>query len=411
MPNFFKIFQWIKSENEALPLYILLASSPLPPLTTLDKLKSMGKLEYIEDIDSILTERFDGSYSERFRKVLKAAIESQISGDRDILVRYFEQELKGIEASLELADYNISQFYQFISVFTTLMPSIIASVLFFTNAETALISLLIFSILAIPASFIGLTIYPLEMHLPMREKKYLALSLFIPTGYATLRYLGFGKPLLASLAFSLPLSILLYLDVKKLESILEEVLSLTRRAASCPFNLFKCLRIDDPDYLLSEKWYGVAKASATALYFLALYSGANIREYVQRLETFTSRYYEAFKKLRSKTLVMLIYAFIEAGVVALIYGILLTILRYFSSLPIVGYPGIYIPSGEIVLKLENILDLVLSLNSISLSLSTASSREGNPLYAFLYLPFISLLMLAGFEIALLITPSLLGVAA
>lgn len=141
-----------------------------------------------------------------------------------------------------------------------------------------------------------------------------------------------------------------------------------------------------------------------------MYSGSRVREYVQRLENFINRYYEAFKKLRSKTLVMLIYAFIEAGVVALIYGMILVVLEYFASLPTFGYAGIYIPSRSIVRRLEEVLDIVLALNASSLSISTSSSREGNPLYSFLYLPIISLLMLIAFNLALALTPSLLGVA-
>ncbi|RLE73287.1 MAG: hypothetical protein DRJ37_00690 [Thermoprotei archaeon] len=410
MSIFLKISEWLRSESEALPLYILLASSPLPPLTTLYKLKNMGRLNYIRDLDSILGEGSEKGYSNRLRKVLKAAYESQISGDREILVRSFEQELKDVEVGLELADYNISQFYQFISVFTTLMPSIIASVLFFTNGEAALISLITFSLLALPASFIGLTIYPLEMHLPIRHKHKFLLILLIPLGYIILSYLNFDKPALSSLIFSLPLSVLLYLDIRKLRGVLEEALLLVRKAAACPFNIFKCLGIDDPDYLLSEEWYGIAAAATTALYFLAVYSGSRVREYVQRLENFINRYYEAFKKLRSKTLVMLIYAFIEAGVVALIYGIILVVLEYFASLPTFGYAGIYIPSRSIVKRLEEVLDIVLALNASSLSISTSSSREGNPLYSFLYLPFISLLMLIAFNLARALTPGLLGVA-
>ncbi|RLE66475.1 MAG: hypothetical protein DRJ38_01570 [Thermoprotei archaeon] len=409
MPIFLKISEWIKSENEALPLYILLASSPLPPLTTLYKLKNMGRLDYVKNLDSIFEKEASDNYSNRFKKVLRAAYESQISGDREILVRSFEQELKDIEVSLELADYNISQFYQFISVFTTLMPSIIASVLFFTNGEAALVSLIAFALLALPVSFAGLTIYPLEMHLPLRCKKKFFLAFLLPVGYVILKYIGFDKPALASLILSLPLSLSLYLDIRKLKDVLEEALILVRKAASCPFNIFKCLGIDDPDYLLSEKWYGVAAASTTALYFLILYSGSKVGEYIRRLENFVNRYYEAFKKLRSKTLVMLVYAFIEAGAVALIYGIILVILRYFSSLPTFGYAGVYIPSSSIIWRLEESLDIVLALNAISLSISTSSSREGNPLYSFLYLPFISSLMLIAFDLALIITPNLLGV--
>ncbi|MCD6457638.1 MAG: hypothetical protein J7K82_02200 [Thermoproteales archaeon] len=408
---FLRISQWIKSEINALPLYLLLASSPLPPLTTINKLKEMKIIDFLDGIDIISSLGKECNvYSKRFKKVLNAAFKAHISGSRELLLQYFNQELKEVETSLELADYNISQIYQFVSVFTTLMPSIIASVLFFTNAQFAIVSLLIFSALSIPAGLLGLTIYPIEMHMPLREKKNLLLLLFPFFSFFILQYYNIDKPFLTSLSFTFPLSILMFFEQKRLCNILNEALELVRKASACPLNLFKCLEIDNPDYLLCGKWYGIAKASTTALYLLALYSGSNIREYVNKLEMFLSRYVETFKKLRSKTLVMLVYAFLEAIVVAVIYGILITTLEYFASLQHIGYAGVFIPSKELVMKIEMALDVVLGLNAISLSISTATCREGNPLYSPLYLPYLSSLILIGYKFAVVITPGLLGVS-
>jgi len=401
-----KLKTWFESERDAIPLNIIFLTSPLSPLTTLYKLRRLGLYTYLPEPSKIF-DSLPSGISGKMKETLKTALLSHKSGSREVIKHKLSEIISRTETELELADYNLTQLYQFISVFTTLVPSIIASVLFFMNLEQGVAVIIGVAILSVFAGFLGLTVFPSELRIPAPPKRYF---LFLISAIPLYLFLNFEMKLLFSLTMASSIcSLLSWIWLFKKLNVLKDARELVRKAGTASFNVFKALEIEDPDYLLHEKWFGIAKAATTSLYLLALHGGRRLSESLNLLESYCSRYLNALFRIRSKTRVMMFYSIMEALVIAAIYAILVYTLIYFSSMELHGAWGsFYIPSIKEVEMLKNSLDLVLTLNALGLSIATSTSREGNPLYFTLYLPLISLAMWLGYVLAFGYAPTLFG---
>ena len=395
---------WFESEKDAIPLSIIFLTSPLSPLTTIHRLKRLGLYEYLPE-PSKLFDEMPAALSGKMKETLKTALLSHRSGSREVINQKLSEIISRTETELELADYNLTQLYQFVSVFTTLVPSIIASVLFFMNLEQGIATIIGAAVLSVFAGFLGLTVFPSELRLPSPPKRYF---LFLLGAIPLYLFLKFEMRLLLSITFaSIATSLLSWIWVWRELKILKEARELVRKACTSVYNIFKALEIDDPDYLLHKRWFGIAKAATTSLYLLALHGSKKLSEILNLLESYCSRYHDALFRIRSKTRVMMFYAMLEALVVSAIYAMLVYTLIFFTSIELHGVAGyFYIPSQAEIVKLRESLDLVLSLNAIGLSIATSSSREGNPLYFVLYLPLIAAAMWIGYTVAFGYAPTL-----
>ncbi|RLE75721.1 MAG: hypothetical protein DRZ80_02300 [Thermoprotei archaeon] len=406
---FNRIRIWFESEKDAVPLSIVFLTSPLSPLSTLHKLKRLGLYSYLPEPSQLL-DHLPDSFSSKMRETLRVAILSHKSGSREVINQKLSEVMSRTETELEIADYNISQLYQFISVFTTLVPSIIASVLFFMNLKNGVITIISAALFSVMAGFLGLTVFPGELRLPSPPKRYLALFLIVAPLYFIFNF-ELKLLLLISLASLIP-SFLSWIFLSNKMKILREARELVRKANTTTFNLFKALEIEDPDFLLARRWFGIARAATTSLYLLALHGGGRLSDSLNLLESYYSRYLNALDRIRSKTRVMMFYSVIEALVIAGIYAILVYTLLFFANLPRYyseAYTGaFYIPSTIELEFLKKSLDLVLTLNAFGLSIATSTSREGNPLYFTLYLPVIGFAMWIGYTMAFLYAPQLFG---
>ncbi len=409
---FYGIRKWIKSESDAIGLSIALYTSPLPPLTTLDKLREIG-YDYLPSSEQILNGEGLKNLSERMIEMLKVAKHCHKVGNKEPLLRLYERTMSSIETMLELMDYNLSQLYQIMSLFITLIPSIVVSVLFFLEPNSALKALYSTALLGILLCFLGLSIYPWELRIPSPSiKTYIFLSLSIPL-FLLINSFKFKHPLLLSFSIaSIPSAMISFSNIRSYIKVINEAHELVDKADNCVYNIFYCLNIDNPEYLLDKKWFGIARATMSTLYLLALYGIEEVSESLGKLERIIRNYLQAFKNFRSKTRVMLFYTIVEAFIAAAIYGIIICTLSYFSSFKIytslAGENPVYTLIPENLDTISNALDNVLLLNAISLSVATASIREGNPLYFMLYLPLSCFTMWLGYQMAIVYTPVLLS---
>jgi len=395
-----KIRTWIESESDAIGLLLLLIASPLSPLATLEELKERGLYTYLPSVDDILEKNFQEGLSEKMREVLYVALDSDREGTKKPLMRLYDKIISNIRVQLELMDYNLSQLYQFISIFITLVPSILFSTVLFINPSYSVSLLLGISIFSFFSSFLGLTIYPCELRLSSPNIKYLLMYLFVIPTYHVISAKLICNPLLASITIlSFPIMLMTCRKLREKLNLLKYSHELVEKASLCLWNIFECIGIDDPEKLLRKRWYGISKAVATTLYLIGIFGTDDVSDTISGLEKMLREYIKSFNRLRSKTKVMLFYSIIEAAVSASIYAFLLYTLRYFCSLSVTGIP-INIPSRSFLKYLESIIDITFVLNSISLSIVTATVREGNPLYFIVYLPVIGLSLWFAYDFSL-----------
>jgi len=377
---------YLQSEVDAVPLCLILASSPLPPLVTLRLLKKEG-YEYLPEYP-IDTKELK-NIGPKLKRVLEAAKESQKYGSRTPLLQELDALLSECKSSLELADYTISQFYQLLSVFTSIIPSIIVSVVVFTNPSVVSNMLYGLSAMSIIVSFVGAVLYPPEIKLrSCLSLKSLAPSISVPFLLAlAMANTSVHLSLLLSVALgSVPACVIFTKRLREEVNKFSKALTLIERAASCPLNIFQCLGIDDPRILISNEW-GSLKPPLLALYLLALYGGEASGEGLRVLLRYFRSLYEAFKSLRRKGRIMLFYSMIEACMAAAIYGVTLAMLDFFSTFSL-SFPEVllYPVTRTEISKLMKVIDVVLTVNCAALAIGTANAREGDFAYAFLYLP-------------------------
>ena len=411
-----------RGDGVAIPLAIVLASSPLPPLSTLRHLKSLEVpgFEDLPDFEQVLDGDFPPGCSPRLRKVLEAAALAQQSGSTEVVVQRVEEEMDSIEVSLELADYQLSQFYQVLSVFVTLVPSIVATMLVFLDPRAAVDTILGLAAFAVGASLLGFVFFPGELRLPAPPRRALLPMVAIAPAYAAASLLGAPHPALLAVALgSSPTAILSLSWTKEELEVLEEALELVRRAcAGARYSMKTALRLDEreegPEFLLSSKWFGVARGACTALYLLAFKGGRKLEDCLARLERYTRRYVEALRKFRSRTASMMLLTAVEAAIVALIYAVVIATASFFAGLATrpefagaggLAY-GFKLPSQEDVAILKSAVDLALALDAVALAIATALCREGDPRFAPTYLPLIAGVTLASYSASAQWAPSL-----
>ncbi|MCD6357048.1 MAG: hypothetical protein J7L75_00535 [Thermoproteales archaeon] len=411
MGFFSRIGIWLRSEADAVPLALVLLVSPLTPLATLRQLRELGEYSYLPDPEELLVREPD-ALGEKMREVLRAALLAQRAGRRSVLEQELDELMARTGMELEVADYHLSQLFQLASLFTTVIPVTLASVVLFTNpGAVAPLLLACAAAAAILGAVAGLGVFPRELALPTPPLKSFTAMVLLPLTYLALVALGMVGvgiecPVLLSTALgSIPLSLTQLSWRQRVLATYREARELVRKAGTASYNVFAALGIKDPAYLLSGRWVGVARAAATSLYMLCLYGGRGLEAALRRLEAYVGRYLDYLLRIRGKTRAMLLYGLLEAAVVAASYAILMATLRYLSSLP-GGAVGVRIPSQAELDAMMEWLDAVLAVDSLALALATAAAREGQPLLFGSYLPALAAVTWAGFTLGLHAAPLL-----
>ena len=397
---------------------MMFVTAPLMPLTTLRELRRLRKYRYLPDPEELLSKRPEGleGFSDKMKRVLRTALLAQRTGSRRVFEQEMEELLARTATELELADYNVTQLYQLGSLFTSVIPVTVVSVLIFTSLASATSVLLgCAAITLVLGVTIAFGIYPRELAVPAPPLKSLIAAFPIPIIYLILyilggRGVGVENPLLLSVATgSALLSLVHWMWVKRVSSAYREARELVRRAGTASYNVYAALGIENPEYLLDDKWTGIAGAATASLYMLCLYGGEKLADSLQRLEAYVGEYLDAFVRLREKTRTMMFYALLEASVVSVMYAILVACL-YFMSGDVMGggLEGFEVPTHQMIEEFARTLDPVLLLNALGLAATTAASREGNPALLTLYLPMIAATMWAGYKLGLVMAPQLLG---
>ena len=404
-----KLRTWMESYHSVVPLSILLSTSPLPPLTTLQRLRALGIYKSIPDILGVNIEDFKRQgYSDRFIELLKVASLSQRTGSIEPLKSLVEEKISETRADLELMDYTISQNMELLSVFVLLLPSILASLLFIVNPTIVATILLACSALGL---ILGICLGLISIPWELRIRGSVLPLIFSPVIFLVAFYI-FQDPLKSLVILSIVLSPYLFKKLREELKVLEESLELARRATTSTSNIFRALEIEDPEYLLSDRFYGVSRAICVAIYLLALHGGVRLRESLVKLLEYIRDYVGYVKRLRNKTRVIFLYSAIMGMLSAVSLAFIVVVLSFLSStmssstLPLIT--AIYMPSHEELELVKEYIRYVLAVNSLTFSLITALFRDGNPVYFPLYLLPISIAVMLSYNLTLLYVPVLLG---
>ena len=382
----FSLDRWFRSEADAVPLALVMLSSPQLPLTTLKEVRSLG-FDYLPDPEELASgdAKLDG-LSDRMRKVLEAAVATQRSGSRAALDERLRDVLAELRTTLETADYNISNLYSLVSTFTSTVPATIVATMALIGGGVATTALALAAVGLVLAIVAGLVIYPFEFGVPTPPwKTYLPLLSALPI-YLLLWWLKVEAPLTLALALgSVPTSIIHFWwtrnELKKLDKA-RDMLRIAARSVGNPYHaLVREKLINDPEDLLSPEWRGFARATTLGLWQVLLHGGY---ENLRRLEEYISQILEFVKRLRSKTRVFLLYAVVEAAIVGAIYAVVVA-----SGILLQGggewaaRTGI---TGAGIQELREWIDPILAVTSLTLAAATAGAREGRPHLLPQYLP-------------------------
>ncbi|MCC6049054.1 MAG: hypothetical protein LM580_00005, partial [Thermofilum sp.] len=304
----FSLGRWFRSEADAVPLALVMLSSPQLPLTTLKEVRGLG-FDYLPDPEELAAgdARLDG-LSERMRKVLEAAVATQRSGSRAALDERLRDVLAELRTTLETADYNISNLYSLVSTFTSTVPATIVATMALIGGGVATTALALAAVGLVLALVSGLVIYPFEFGVPTPPwRTYLPLLSVLPV-YLLLWWLKVEAPLTLALALgSVPTSIIHFWwtrnELKKLDKA-RDMVRVAARSVGNPYHaLVREKLISEPEDLLSGEWRGFARAAALGLWQVLLHGGY---ENLRRLEEYISQILEFVKRLRSKTRVFLL---------------------------------------------------------------------------------------------------------
>ena len=406
----YSLGRWLRSEADAVPLALVLLSSPQLPLTTLRELQQAGFYTYLPDPETLLFDEGKAArgLSDRMRRVLEAAVAVQRSGRREALEEKMRDVLGELRAALEMADYNVSNMYSVVSTFVSTMASMIVVTLALIGGGAVPVAVGLALLGALISSLAGLAAYPLEFSLPTPTwKSYLPLLLLIPL-YLALLHLGAPLPLTLSLAAAsaLPAALHVYYVRREVGEVLRarEMVRAAARAVGNPFHtLVREGFVKEPEELLKPS-SPLVSAANLSLYQVLLHGGY---ELLERLDDYYSRIVDFILRLRSKTRIFMLYAVLEAVVVSAIYAFTITVKPLFAAGgAALAQAGLSLAGVE---ELEQSIDLVLSSAALALSVATSSAREGKPTLFTIYLPLLAPLLALAYTITLALAPSLIGV--
>ncbi|MCC6051339.1 MAG: hypothetical protein LM580_11555 [Thermofilum sp.] len=382
----FSLSRWFRSEADAVPLALIMLSSPQLPLTTLKEVRGLG-FDYLPDPEELASgdARLDG-LSERMRKVLEAAVATQRSGSRAALDERLRDVLAELRTTLETADYNISNLYSLVSTFTSTVPATIVATMALIGGGVATTALALAAVGLVLALVSGLVIYPFEFGVPTPPwRTYLPLLSALPI-CLLLWWLKVEAPLTLALALgSVPTSIIHFWwtrsELKKLDKA-RDMVRVAARSVGNPYHaLVREKLISEPEDLLSGEWRGFARAATLGLWQVLLHGGY---ENLRRLEEYISQILEFVKRLRSKTRVFLLYAVVEAAIVGAIYAVVV------ASGALLQGGGEWMArtgiTGAGIRELREWIDPILAVTSLTLAAATAGAREGRPHLLPQYLP-------------------------
>uniref|UniRef100_A0A7C4BAK0 Type II secretion system protein GspF domain-containing protein n=1 Tax=Thermofilum pendens TaxID=2269 RepID=A0A7C4BAK0_THEPE len=403
------MWKWLRSEADAVPLALILLSSPQLPLTTLRELRRSGFYTYLPDPEELLFDEKKAAegLSGRMRRVLEAAAAVQRSGRREALEERMRDVLAELRTALEMADYNISNLYTVVSTLASTMASMIVVTLALVGGGAVAAALALSGVAALVSALIGVAVYPLEFSLPAPPwRSYLPLLLAAPL-YLLLTHLELPLPLTLSLAAAGTLPALLHLlhtreEVGKLVRAREMVRAAARAAGNPYHTLVREGFINNPENLLKPA-SSLAAAANLSVHQVLLHGGY---ELLEKLEDYYSRIVEFVLRLRSKTRVFLLYAVIEAVIVSAVYAFTAAIQ------PLLAEGGAALAQAGLSLagikELEEGVDYILAATALALSTAASSCREGKPLFFTTYLPLLATALAASYLAALQLAPSLIG---
>ena len=398
---FNKVKIWILSDASVLPLLILMYVSPLPPFSTIKFLKD--RVRGFGWLPNPLKDKGYGYFSKSFKELLSTIVLSHRTGSKSVLVEEAERKLRELEGELDILDYNLSQIYQFISIFTSIVPSIVVSTLIFVNFEMSVFIALGLALFSVFGGLLGYMVYPSELSLSCSYRSLVFYILVIPF-YFVFRLFTNTPLLLSVLVSSIPVSLVEYMFLRKNLVEMRSTLDRLRRTVSAPLNIFKILKIK-PSKLLETGGNILVKIINASIYLIALHS-ENKTAYIS-LERLYTKYYETFRKIRQKTRVMFFYSVLEAGISVAIYIFIIVTLLFLSQYE-VSTPVFVIPSQSQLNRFISVLDIIFGLNALALSILTATVREGNALYFSLYLPLILTTMIVSYYVFFTYAPTLFG---
>jgi len=403
------LLRWLRSEADAVPLALVLLSSPQLPLTTLRELQQAGFYTYLPDPETLLFDEGKAvrGLSDRMKRVLEAAVAVQRSGRREALEEKMRDVLSELRAALEMADYNISNMYSVVSTFVSTMASMIVVTLALIGGGAAAAALGFSAAAALISSLVGLAAYPLEFSVPTPPpKSYLPLLLALPL-YLLLGLLKAPLSLTTSLAAAsaLPAVLHAYYVRRKIREILRarEMVRAAARAVGNPFHtLVREGFIREPEDLLKPA-SGLVSAARLALYQVLLHGGY---ELLERLDDYYSRIVDFILRLRSKTRTFMLYAVLEAVIVSAIYAFTIAVKPLFAAGgAALAQAGLSLAGVE---ELEQGIDHILAAAALALSIATSSAREGKPTLFTIYLPLLAATLAASYLLALSLAPALVG---
>jgi hypothetical protein len=403
------LLRWLRSEADAVPLALVLLSSPQLPLTTLRELQQAGFYTYLPDPETLLFDEGKAvrGLSDRMKRVLEAAVAVQRSGRREALEEKMRDVLGELRAALEMADYNISNMYSIVSTFVSTMARMIVVTMALVGGGAVPVAVGLALSGALVSSLVGLAVYPLEFSVPTPSwKSYLPLLLLIPL-YLALLHLGAPLPLTLSLAAAsaLPAALHVYYVRGEVGEVLRarEMVRAAARAVGNPFHtLVREGFIREPEDLLKPA-SGLVSAARLALYQVLLHGGY---ELLERLDDYYSRIVDFILRLRSKTRTFMLYAVLEAVIVSAIYAFTIAVKPLFAAGgAALAQAGLSLAGVE---ELEQGIDHILAAAALALSIATSSAREGKPTLFTIYLPLLAATLAASYLLALSLAPALIG---
>lgn len=360
-------------------LSIILYSSPLPPSATLKRLEQSFELVNCSE-------------------VLEIAKQDELQGNRFGLKNFVENKLAELRVQVENTEVLLQQLSELMLVFTVSLPLIIAGLLFTLSPGQGVSMLVVFSAIGALVGMLGFVKIPEQLRFPMPDGRvYFPLVLLVlPFVFDFIFKIGnLSFPLSALLAA--PSAFLTYREEVLILEELRENEEMLVNAVKCPFHLYRCVRpekVEEPVRV---------RLSRTVRTLLRLYGGFGVEPQGLRwLLEYYKQHFKLIRDIRSRTLIALLNGIVGVSVLAVGLALIDSV---FSGLPSVSVAGLNV-SPESFTQIKPVMNLVLAINSLSYSISTASVREGNPLYFPLYLPFMFLTTFAGLTLAPLLIPPL-----
>ena len=390
-----KIKLWIKS-SDIFPLLLVLYCSPLSPLVTLSRLKKLlEEYDYLPDEATTPDELKEKGYAPEFIKLYEASSLASRTGRKESLKHMLDSFLLDLRTSIEMMSYNLDNLMNLLQVVAILIPFEIFCLLIFLNPRA--------SIVAIYVTILGVIVALGCIYVVKKEYRIKSPKLYtlIPLVAILFLYLYIGNISISLLTASVPALILQLMEYVRYIKEHEKALSIIEKAAST--RLVKAIGIENPDELLSERYYGFSRTGLIALYMILAHGGSKYYESTSRLLSYMREMMAGFKRVRGFSRQIFIYGLVMAVVAAASVAIAVATVKYFASVSVkvsVPLPGIYIPSQEDLAFIESQVDLFIALCSLTFSIGIASARDGNPLYFPLYLPAVLASSILSYSITL-----------